>query len=187
MQLLKRSGDSEDGRKHNADKKQLLAKEHHPRTALIHRQEWSFIEDPILRDNIAYQMQYLEFLVNLYNDYQVYLTAESLLCKDILATVGGIVEAALFDRLQATRSKAGLSMVTRTDFSALLGEAYHAANIISRETWHYFHELRKVRNYVHLTAADFREHSAYTVHETNEAITRLEQFRKDLTRTPLSS
>ncbi len=68
----------------------------------------------------------------------------------------------------------------QTDFTALLGEAYHSFNIIDKDMWHYFHELRKVRNYVHLKAADFREHTAYAIDETNEAITRLEQFRDNI-------
>lgn len=178
--LLKINIDPVDKRKDNADKKQLFAKEHHPHPANYHKEQWAFITDTALRENIAYQMQYLEFMVALYNNYQIYLTVESLLCKDILATVGGIVEAALFDMIQTARTKGGLSMITRTDFTALLGEAYHSFNIIDKDTWHYFHELRKVRNYVHLKAADFQEHTAYTVEEANEAITQLEQLRQSL-------
>lgn len=179
MELLQKATiDLDDKRKDNSDKKPLFEKEHHPHPANYHKEQWAFITDTALRENIAYQMQYLEFMVALYNDYQIYLTVESLLCKDILATVGGIVEAALFDLLQTARAKGGLSASTRTDFTALLGDAYHAFNLIDKDTWHYFHELRKVRNYVHLTAADFQEHTAYTVNEANEAITRLEQFRK---------
>ena len=71
-------------------------------------------------------------------------------------------------------------MGTRTDFVALLGEAYHSFKLLDKDTWSYFHELRKVRNYVHLKAADFREHTAYTIEEANEAITRLEQFRESI-------
>lgn len=122
-------------------------------------------------------MQYLEFLVNLYNDYQVYLTVESLLCKSLLSTIASIVEAALFDMIQTAREKIGLEMTDRTDFTALLGEAYHNLKLIDRDIWHYFHDLRKVRNYVHLKAADFQEHMAYTIEETNEAIDNLERFR----------
>ncbi len=49
-------------------------------------------------------------MVNLYNDYQIYLTVESLLCKDILATVGGVVEAALFDKIYGSKTKADLRL-----------------------------------------------------------------------------
>ncbi|HVV38973.1 MAG TPA: hypothetical protein VHD31_01475 [Candidatus Paceibacterota bacterium] len=179
MDLLKKTGTHSDNRRNdNADKKQLFPKEKHPHTASYHKEQWAFISDTGLRENIAYQMQYLEFLINLYNDYQLYLTLESLLCKDILATVGGVVEAALFDMLQDAKTKAGMPMGTRTDFTALLGEAYHSFNFIDKDMWHYFHELRKVRNYVHLKAADFQEHTAYTVEEANEAIKKLEQFRQ---------
>ena len=183
MPLLKKTAvDVEDKRKDNADKKILFTKDQHPHPANYHKDQWAFVTNTSLRENIAYQMQYLEFLVALYNNYQIYLTVESLLCKDILATVGGIVEAALFDVISTAKTKAGMQMGTRTDFVALLGEAYHSFKLLDKDKWSYFHELRKVRNYVHLKAADFQEHSAYTVDETNEAITKLEQFRKSLSK-----
>lgn len=171
---------SEDPRQDNADKKALFDKEKHPQPASYHKDQWAFISDTALRENIAYQMQYLEFLINLYNEYQIYLTIESLLCKDILSTIGGIVEAALFDLISTAKTRAGMPMGARTDFTTLLGEAYHSFQFIDNDTWHYFHELRKVRNFVHLKAADFQEHTAYTVEETNEAITRLERLRESL-------
>lgn len=174
--LRKTTADGDDRRKDNAGKKELFPKDKHPHTANYHKEQWRFINDKGLRENVAYQMQYLEFQVALYNEYQIYLTVESLLCKDILSTVASVVEAALFDVLQNAKSKAGMVMGERTDFVALLGEAYHSFKLIDKDTWHYFHELRKVRNYVHLRAADFQEHTAYTVEETNEAIEHLEQF-----------
>ncbi len=184
MSLLQKTIiDLDNKRKDNADKKSLFTKDQHPHTANYHKDQWAFVTNTSLRENIAYQMQYLEFMVALYNNYQIYLTVESLLCKDILATVGGIVEAALFDVISTAKTKAGMPMGTRTDFVALLGEAYHSFKLLDKDTWSYFHELRKVRNYVHLKAADFQEHTAYTVEEANEAITRLEQFRLSLTST----
>jgi hypothetical protein len=176
--LRKTASDPADKRRDNADKKPLFPKERHPHPANYHKEQWRFVSSVALRENIAYQLQYLEFLVNLYNEYQIYLTLESLLFKDILATVGGVVEAALFDMIHGDKAKAELGPGVRTDFVALLGEAYHGRGLIDKETWHYFHELRKVRNYVHLKAADFQEHAAYTVGEANEAIQRLEQFRQ---------
>ena len=179
MDLLKKTlGSGDNRRADNANKKELFSKERHPHTANFYKDEWSFIANIDLRENIAYQMQYLEFLINLYNDYQIYLTVESLLCKEMLTTVCGVVEAALFDQIQNAKTKAGVAMGERADFVALLGEAYHSFKLIDRDTWNYFHELRKVRNYVHLKAADFQEHTAYTTEETNEAITKLELFRK---------
>ena len=88
--LHKTTAPGENNRKaDNADKKALFAKDKHPHPAAYHKEQWAFISDIGLRENIAYQMQYLEFLVNLYNEYQIYLTVESLLCKDILGAVGG--------------------------------------------------------------------------------------------------
>lgn len=178
MELLRKTvKNSEDKRKDNSDKKELFAKERHPHPASFYKDEWAFIEDKGVRENIAYQLQYLEFMIRLYNDYQFYLTTESLLCKDIMVLVGGIVEAALFDLIQSAKHHAGLPMAGRTDFTILLGTAYHEYGFLDENLWHFFHNLRKVRNNVHLTAADFKEHTAYTVEQANECIKKLEEFR----------
>lgn len=182
MELLhKNIADIKDRRKDNSDKKDLFPQERHPHPANFYKDQWQFIENKTVRENIAYQMQYLEFMVRLYNDYQIYLTIESLLCKDIIVTVGGIIEAAIFDLIETARKKAGMPMGERTDFTVLLGQAYHDFGFVDKEMWHFCHELRKTRNLVHLKAADFQEHSAYTVEQANEAIAKLEQFRLKLT------
>ncbi len=174
--LIKKIVNTEDRRKDNSDKKELFIKERHPHSAAFYKDQWSFIQDVGVRENIAYQMQYLEFLTHLYNDYQIYLTIESLLCKDIMVAVGGIIEAALFDMIQSVKEKAGLKMEDRTDFTMLLGQAYHEYSLINEDLWHFFHNLRKVRNNLHLKAADFQEHSAYTIEQVNECITKLDDF-----------
>ena len=114
MELLRKTmTDPKTHRHDNADKKLLFAKEHCPNTTAFHRKQWSFIEDAAIRKNIAYQMQYLEFLIYLYNDYQIYLMLESLLCKDVIVTISGVVEAALLDLVQSARKKAGMPMERR--------------------------------------------------------------------------
>ncbi len=181
MELLKKSVlNKADPRKDNSDKKILFAKDRHLKTANAYKEEWSFIEDVMTRENIAYQMQYLEFTVSLYNDYQIYLTIESLLCKNVIVTVGGIIEAAIYDLIASARKKLGLKMDGRTDFTVLLGQAYHEYRFIDEDMRHYLHELRKTRNLVHLKAADFQEHAAYTVDQANESIEKLDRFRQGL-------
>ena len=181
MELLRKTtSGSGDRREDNFDKKALFGKARHPRTALFYKREWAFVKNQSMRENIAYQMQYVEFMIHLYNDYQVYLTIESLLCEDIIVAIGGIVEAALFDGIYQARKKLGQEMLDRTDFTILLGQAHHEYKLISKELWHFFHNLRKVRNNVHLRSADFKEHNAYTVDQVNRAIEKLEEFRKEL-------
>lgn len=180
MELLKKSIiDSADRRKDNSDKRDLF-EGHSLATAARYKEEWAFVPDVLVRENIAYQMQYLEFMVRLYNEYRVYLTLESLLCKDILVTIGGIIEAVLFQLVFESRAKEGRDMGPRSDFTVLLGMAYHELKIIDREMWHFCHELRKTRNRVHLKSADFQEHTAYTVEQANSALTKLEEFRASL-------
>jgi len=181
MELLRKSIiDSADKRKDNSDKKELFPKDRHPQAANFYKDQWSFVEDITVRENIAYQMQYLEFMVYLYNDYQIYLTIESLLCKDIIVTIGGVIEAAIFDLIASARKKAGMSPGDRTDFTVLLGQAYHDFGFIDKDMWHFCHELRKVRNFVHLKAADFQEHSAYNIEQANDCLRKLEEFRAKL-------
>lgn len=181
LELLRKTIiDPEDRRKDNSDKKELFRKDRHPHPANFYKDQWAFIEDVMVRENIAYQMQYLEFMINLYNDYQIYLTIESLLCKDIIVAVGGIIEAALFDLISSARKKAGMAEADRTDFTVMLGQAYHDFGFIDKDMWHFFHELRKARNLVHLKAADFQEHSAYTIEQANECVVKLEEFRNKM-------
>ncbi len=181
MELLKKTyGNIEDRRTDNFNKKELFPKDRHPHSANYYKDEWGFVEDTFLRENIAYQMQYLEFLIHLYNDYQIYLTTESLLCKDIITLVGGIIEAVLFDLVQFKRKESGMEISDRNDFTTLLGAAYHDFHLIDRDAWHFFHNLRKTRNFVHLKAADFREHVAYTTEDANECLGKLEEFRLNI-------
>ena len=178
MELLKKTiVNTEDKRKENSDKKELFTKSRHPHPASFYKDQWAFIDDVAVRENISYQLQYLEFMIHLYNDYQLYLTIESLLCKDIIVLVGGIVEAALLDLIKSARMNSDLSMGARTDFTILLGQAYHEYGFLDESLWHFFHNLRKIRNNIHLTAADFQEHTAYTIEQANECIENLEMFR----------
>lgn len=181
MELLRKTiVDPADKRKDNSDKKELFMKDRHPHTANFYKDEWSFIEDITVRENIAYQMQYLEFMIYLYNDYQIYLTVESLLCKDIIVTIGGIIEAALFDLIASAKKKVGLEMGDRTDFTVLLGQAYHEYGFLTKDLWHFCHDLRKARNLVHLKAADFQEFSAYTIEQANDCLNKLEELRENI-------
>jgi len=184
LRLKKTEAQGDDRRSDNKDKKDLLPDELHPQPAAVYKMQWRFIADENLRDNVAYQMQYLEFLVILYNEYRIYLTIESLLCKEILTNVAAIVEAVLTDAIRAARKTGGLPIDNRMDFNAILGAAYHEYKLLDKDAWHYFHELRKVRNFLHLTAADFKEHQAYTVEETNEALRRLYALRDALASKP---
>jgi hypothetical protein len=139
MELLRKTVTDPFNHHHdNADKKLLFTREHHPNATAVHLKQWSFIKNMAVRKNIAYQVQYIEFLIYLYNDYQIYLMLESLLCKDIIVTVSGVVEAALLDLVQSARSKAAMPMESRTDFIMLLGQAYHEHGLLTKDLWHYF-------------------------------------------------
>lgn len=176
MELLKKSENTTGNpRADNADKKPLFADGARPRSANEHKELWTFISDQQIRENIAYQMQYLEFQVRLYNDYQIYLTVESLLCKNIIVTIGGIIEAALYALMTEHADGSGYQFDEKTRYFKRIDEAYDM-QIIDRELKDTLHNLRKMRNLVHLNTLDYREYQAYDVEETNEYITALDRF-----------
>jgi len=177
MELLKKTIVDDNKHEDNADKKSLFEKDRHPRPANSHKDDWSFIKDTRARENIAYQMQYLEFLVYLYNDYQIYLTIESLLCKNIMVIIAGVVESALYSLVNQSCEKANLEFNIRTDPIKLIQEAFDLG-IIDKEMKDSFHNLRKVRNLIHLKGIEYQEHDAYVIKEVNNYLEILDKFRK---------
>jgi len=176
MQLLKKTENTTDNpRQDNADKKELFGEGRRPQAAAEIREEWAFIEDEGLRENISYQVQYLQFQVNLYNEYQMYLTLESLHLKNIMGTIGGIVEAAIYGLVKQGSDAAGHTFDERRSFLDLIDDAYDM-KIIDRNLHDDFHALRKDRNLVHFRTLDYREYNSYTVDEVNDHIEAVNDF-----------
>lgn len=175
--LQKAKNDTSDPRQDNADKLSLFPPEQRPKTAVEHREDWQMITDAGLRENISYQMQYLEFQVQLYNTYQMYLTLESLHLKSIMATIAGIVEAALYGLVREASDKAGYTFDERRNFLDLIEDAYDM-ELIDKDLRDDFHILRKDRNLVHFRTLEYREYSAYIVDEVNEHLETLNTFLK---------
>lgn len=176
MEVLKKNiEDKEDPRKDNSDKKPLFEGDRKPKTANEHKDTWHFIQDKNTRENIAYQMQYLEFQVHLYNDYQIYLTIESLICKNIMAVIAGVVESALSWLVGEKLAKEGYLVNDKAQFLQLIDDACKF-EIIDRGLQNDFHKLRKMRNLVHLNSVEYQEHSAYNPKEANHYIEALNRF-----------
>lgn len=176
MELLrKEQNNSDDPRQDNADKKKLFPDDRRPRTAAEHREQWSFIADTGIRENISYQMQYLECQVYVYNDYQMYLTLESLHFKNIMTILSGLIECALFTLVAQAAEAGQYHFDERTPFIKLIDQAYDL-EIIDRDLRNYFHALRKMRNLVHISSVDFREFEAYDIEVTNRYIEALNRF-----------
>lgn len=169
------------GNEDNSDKKPLFEKGKHLRSANLYKDDWSFIADARARENIAYQMQYLEFLVCLYNDYQIYLTIESLMCKNIMVIIAGVVEDALFDLINQSCKKAEFEFCKTMNPIKLIQESFDVG-IIDKEMKDNFHNLRKVRNLIHLKGIEYQEYNAYGVNEVNHYLEILEKFRQKSTK-----
>lgn len=179
MELLKKMIAHTDEKKmDNSDKKELLAKGRHPQSADFYKDQWSFIDYVPARENIAYQLQYLEYMTNLYNDYQMYLTIESLHCKNMMVTMASIMESALYDLLyQLARKRSDIGFDEKEDFWKLI-DTGHRGGLIDGRMKYKLHELRKVRNFVHITSLEHQEYAAYNITQVNSYITLLDDFKK---------
>jgi len=163
----------------NLDKKELFEKARHPQSAAYYKDEWGFIKKKAARENIAYQMQYLEFMVNLYNDYQIYLTIESLLCKQLMILIAGIIEASLAAILEEGYEGAGKSFNQDRNFQSLINLAF-ASGIIGNGMKRRLQGLRRIRSTIHISSLDYQEHVAYETEDVNKFLDLLEDFRLEL-------
>lgn len=179
MELLKKTIANEKEKKmDNCDKKELLTKGRHPQSAGHYKDEWSFIDYLPARENIAYQLQYLEYMTNLYNDYQMYLTIESLHCKNMMVTIASVMESALYDLLyQLAKKRSDIGFDEKEDFWKLI-DSGHRGGLIDGRMKYQLHELRKVRNFVHITSLEHQEYAAYDTNQVNCYITLLNDFKK---------
>ena len=165
----------------NLDKKELFEKDRHPQPAAYYKDKWSFIKKKAARENIAYQMQYLEFMVNLYNDYQIYLTIESLLCKHLMVSVAGVVEAALAAVLEEGYKEVGKDFNQDRNFQSLINLAF-ASGLMGNGMKRRLQGLRRIRNTIHISTLDYQEHVAYEVDDVNKFLDLLDDFCLELKR-----
>lgn len=177
--LRKQVHNPKERRLDNLDKKELFEKSRHPQSADFYKKRWSFIKKKAARENIAYQMQYLEFMVNLYNDYQVYLTVESLLCKDMMVRIAAIVEAALYSILEEGYKNLKGGWNQDRNFQSIINLAY-TNGLIGNNTKRKLQGLRRMRNAIHISSLDYQEHVAYEADDVNHYLDILEDFRIEL-------
>lgn len=178
--FIKNIEDKENPRNDNSDKLKLFPNSPSFLIAREQRKDWDFIKNDGVARNISYQLQYIDFSIRLYNEYQIYLTLESLLFKNVLISINSIVEAALYEAIKQIRERSELEDEWRKDLTALLGQAYHEYKLIDKDLWHFFHDLRKERNNLHLHALTEREYERYNFTQANEALVKLEELRKSL-------
>jgi hypothetical protein len=178
MELLKKTISHDEKKKQdNSDKKKLLADDRHPKSAEHYKEEWSFIEFVPAKENIAYQLQYLEYMINLYNDYQMYLTIESLHCKNIMITITSIMECALYDLLyQLARKKSDIGFDEKEDFFRMIDLGFQKG-LLDGQMKNLLHELRKVRNFIHISNLEHKEYEAYNIEQVNSYIMLLDNFK----------
>jgi hypothetical protein len=149
------------------------------------RSQWEFITDETIKRNLGYQMQYLDFLISLYNSYEIYATIESLIIKNIIVNVNLIIEAILsysvgyLDKLKGKKQEESISEES-DPYRILIGKAYHEHKLISKDLWHTLHELRKQGNSRHFQSEKEWELNKYKIENANDAIDILEEFRVEI-------
>jgi hypothetical protein len=149
------------------------------------RSQWKFITEETIQRNIAYQIQYLDFLITLYNSYNIYATIESLITKNIIVNVNLIIEAVLsysVEYLENLKEKKEEKEVLEEfdSYNVLIGKAYHEHKLISKDLWHTLHELRKQGNSRHFQSEEEWELNKYKIENANDAIDILEEVREEL-------
>ena len=92
-----------------------------------------------------------------------------------MATIGGVIESALYGLVSKNMKKGGYLFDDRTPFLRLIDDACDM-QIIDKDLRDDFHELRKVRNLVHLSSLEYQEYKAYDIKETNTYIKALDRF-----------
>ena len=97
-----------------------------------------------------------------------------------MVTIASVVECALYDLIDQASKKANFDVGERRDFLSLIRLA-HEMNYIDTDTKNAFHELRKIRNLVHMTETEFQEYKAYSVDEANYYIRALDTFQNRMT------
>lgn len=148
------------------------------------REEWEFIDDDdnddddVLRRNISYHLQYLDFLIRLYNHFYIYATIESLLCKNILVNTNSIIEASL--EYTVKKASNNPESIERIKYLDLINIATTEYQIISSDMANLLHWLRKQRNLQHFQSGENRELDNYSIDDANKAIKLLESYRKQL-------
>ncbi len=177
--LRKETPNPKERRLDNIEKKELFTKDRHPKSANYYKEEWSFIKKKGARENIAYQLQYLEFMTNLYNDYQFYLTIESLLCKNLMVSIASVIEAALTAILEEGYKPITAGTNLDRNFKSMVELAY-AKGLIGRNTKYKLQGLRRIRNSIHLSSIEYQEHTAYEPEDVNKHLDLLDNFREEL-------
>ena len=177
--LIKTIKDAENPRNDNSDKKELFPADNHPQSASLYKDQWAFIEDEAIRDNIAYQMQYIEFLIKLYNGYQIYLTAESLLCKTIIVNIASVIEGALTYLVISSAQKGNWDIPQNGGFKSILARA-QGMGYIDRNMRGSLSYLWDQRNHIHLNDIRLKEYDLYTIDAANSWLKKLEEFRENM-------
>jgi hypothetical protein len=81
------------------------------------RTRWAFVDEPILRSNIASTLQDVHFDVLLLNNYEVYLAPEAMKLKHCLVQVASVIEAALQHLLKPIEGDPRIARITRSDWA----------------------------------------------------------------------
>ncbi len=158
----------------------------HLHLADFYKEELFFIKEGLKRDNIAYHLQYLEFNVYLYNNYDITYNIESLLCKNMLLTLAMIFEAILSDLLREKINT--YNEVNNIDyrlrnreftFEKLIGHGFRL-DLIDLKSREKLEQLRRIRKNIHPNVPSEREYQAYSIEDVNRFINELNLFMEKL-------
>lgn len=189
MDLLIKNIENAENRGLDNSDKPLLFDPHSITTAQQYQKEWNFVQGCNFEskgralENISYHLQYIEFLIRLYNKYQINRAIESLLFKDIIINAFSICECVVDDIVL----QRGLEDRVNDYYFNHEGkiskfisqmEVLYSQGIINQTLYDAINFIKEERNHIHLSEISHLEHDHYSIEIANCAIKILNLLNK---------
>lgn len=140
-----------------------------------YRMMWDAVTDQNLVYNLGYRMQYLDYLIKMYNTYDIDLAAGSLHIQNIRATIASIIDSVLYNMVESACNSANYNFDRDREFRLLIVDACEF-EIIDEDMQQELQSLRIDADKSRFATLAYRELDAYTVDDANKAIDILNRF-----------
>lgn len=158
----------------NVDKARLRFPRGYLRKCAEHREKYPFIQDKVLKSNIAYAKMTTDIFRWMMNRTDLMLTAKEMIIKQGISIIGAVAES-IIKVVLAGQPGGG----NKQNFKKKV-ETLHNTGRINAELKSDLEWLWDVRNDVHLMLLEEKEHNKYKMEHYNRAIKTLIQLRVSL-------
>jgi hypothetical protein len=137
-----------------------------------HSSKFSWLEDPVLSKNIAYQHVFVDTLRWMANHTDLFSTGRDMLLKNALVSYGSIFEALLYGAIKQLDFIEGK---VPTRLNRLEKEGVINESLRKELDW-----LWNLRQSIHIKSVDVVERQKYSAAEVNRSFKALERFKSAL-------